>query len=91
MNYMEFIWLAVAVVAAVVEAAVPALVSIWFVPGSILALAASLLGGPLWLQMALFVGATVLAILCDGQQLGCPKPFPRGGAGPRGGSDCHPH
>ncbi len=63
MNYMEFIWLAVAVVAAVVEAAVPALVSIWFVPGSILALAASLLGGPLWLQMALFVGATVLAIL----------------------------
>ncbi len=63
MNYMEFIWLAVAVVAAVVEAAVPALVSIWFVPGSILALAASLLGGPLWLQLALFVGATVLAIL----------------------------
>ena len=63
MNYMEFIWLAVAVIAAVVEAAVPALVSIWFVPGSILALVASLLGGPLWLQMALFVGATVLAIV----------------------------
>lgn len=62
MNYMEFIWLAVAVIAAVVEAAVPALVSIWFVPGSLLALVASLLGGPLWLQMALFVGATVLAI-----------------------------
>lgn len=63
MNYMEFIWLAVAVVAAVVEAAVPALVSIWFVPGSVLALIASLLGGPLWLQMTLFVGATVLAIV----------------------------
>lgn len=63
MNYMEFIWLAVAVIAAVVEAAVPALVSIWFVPGSLLALVASLLGGPLWLQMALFVGATVLAIV----------------------------
>lgn len=63
MNYMEFIWLAVAVIAAVVEAAVPALVSIWFVPGSILALVASLLGGPLWLQMVLFVGATVLAIV----------------------------
>lgn len=63
MQFMEFIWLAVAVIAAVIEAALPALVSIWFVPGSILAFIASMLGAPLWLQMTLFVGATVLAIL----------------------------
>lgn len=63
MEYMDFVWLAAAIIAAVVEAAVPALVSIWFVPGSVLALVASLLGGPLWLQVLLFAAGSVLALV----------------------------
>ncbi len=63
MGYMDLVWVGVAIVAAVVEAAVPALVSIWFVPGGLLALVASLLGGPVWLQVALFFCGSVLALV----------------------------
>ena len=63
MEYLEFIWLGVTILAAVVEAAVPALVSIWFVPGGLLALAASLMGGQLWLQLLLFFGGSVAVLI----------------------------
>ena len=63
MEIMDFIWLAAAVATSITEAAVPALVSIWFVPGSLLAFLASLLGAPIWAQAALFLAATVLAII----------------------------
>lgn len=63
MEYMKFVWLGVTVLAAVVEAALPALVSIWFVPGGILALLASLLGGSLGLQIGLFLAGSVLALI----------------------------
>lgn len=55
MGIMELIWLGVTILAAIIEAAVPALVSIWFVPGGLLALIASLAGGSLPLQVALFI------------------------------------
>ena len=54
MDIIDVIWLGVTILAAIVEAAVPALVSIWFVPGGLLALVASLAGGSLALQVALF-------------------------------------
>ena len=60
MEIMDFIWLATAVAASIIEAAVPALVSIWFVPGSLLAFLASLLGAPIWAQAALFLAATII-------------------------------
>ena len=60
---MTFIWLAVTIAAAIVEAAVPALVSIWFVPGGLAALVCSLAGGPGWLQAALFLLVSALALL----------------------------
>ncbi len=63
MEIMEYIWLAVTIIAAIVEAAGPSLVSIWFVPGGIAALAASLLGGKLWLQIALFLAVTCAALI----------------------------
>ena len=63
MDYMSCIWLGVTVLAAIVEAAVPALVSIWFVPGGILALAASLLGASVGVQIALFFVGCVLALI----------------------------
>lgn len=55
MDITDVIWLGITVLAAIVEAAVPALVSIWFVPGGLLALIASLAGGSIPLQVALFI------------------------------------
>lgn len=63
MGIMEFIWLGVTVLAAVVEAAVPALVSIWFIPGGILALIASLAGGPVPMQIGLFLAGSVVSLV----------------------------
>lgn len=60
---MTGIWLGITIVAAVVEAAVPALVSIWFVPGGLAALICALAGGPEWLQIALFLVLSCLALV----------------------------
>lgn len=50
------LWIVLMVVFLVVEAACPIhLVSIWFVVGSLAAAIASVLGGQLWLQIALFL------------------------------------
>ena len=57
------IWLGITIVAAVVEAAVPALVSIWFVPGGLAALICALAGGAVWLQIALFLALSCLALV----------------------------
>ena len=62
MGIMDLIWLGVTVLAAVIEAAVPALVSIWFVPGGILAFIASLAGGPVPLQVGLFLVGSVASL-----------------------------
>ncbi len=62
MDYMEFVWLGVTIAAAVVEAIVPALVSIWFVPGGLAALIVSLCGGELWLQIVVFLAVSALAL-----------------------------
>lgn len=60
---MTWIWLGAVIVFALVEAATAGLVSIWFVGGAAAALIAALFGGPLWLQLALFllVSAILLA------------------------------
>lgn len=63
MEVMDYIWLAVTVLAAIVEAVVPSLVSIWFVPGGIAALAVSLFGGQLWLQIVAFLVVSCAALL----------------------------
>ena len=39
---IDFVWLGIAILAAVVEAIVPSLVSVWFVPGSLAGLVVSL-------------------------------------------------
>lgn len=62
MGIMDLIWLGVTVLAAVVEAAIPALVSIWFIPGGILALIASLAGGSVPLQIGLFLAGSVVSL-----------------------------
>lgn len=51
-------WLGLTIVFAILEALTVGLVSIWFAGGSLVALIVSLLGGPLWLQSALFLGVS---------------------------------
>ncbi len=63
-DIMEYVWLGVTILAAIVEAAVPALVSIWFVPGGLAALICALAGGSVGLQVTLFFvfSAAALAV-----------------------------
>ena len=66
MDLYEIIWFCLMVVFLIVEAACPIhLVSIWFAAGSLTAMVVSFLGGPLWLQIAVFlvVSCLLLALL----------------------------
>ena len=66
MDLYEIIWFCLMVVFLIVEAACPIhLVSIWFAAGSLMAMVVSFLGGPLWLQIAVFlvVSCLLLALL----------------------------
>ena len=58
------IWLVLLIVFLIAEAATVVMVCLWFAAGALAALVASLLGAPLWLQIALFlvVSAAALAV-----------------------------
>lgn len=56
-------WLCAIIFFLVVEALVPGLVSIWFAAGAVPALVSALVGGPLWLQIALFLVCSVVALV----------------------------
>ena len=63
MNTLSSLWLILAALLCVVEAATPALVCIWFAAGSVAAIIAERLGAEIWLQWTVFVvvSATILA------------------------------
>ena len=66
MDLVAIIWLGLIILFLVVEAACPVhLVSVWFAAGSLAALIIRGLGGPLWLQITLFlaVSGSLLAML----------------------------
>lgn len=58
-----WIWIAVIILAVVIEMAGPQLVSIWFAIGGAVALIAYLFGAELWLQIILFVIVTLIALI----------------------------
>ena len=61
---MFYIWLAIAVVLAIIEMSTVNLVSIWFIISSMLAMIISLFTDNIFIQMAIFVlGGTLLLIL----------------------------
>lgn len=63
MDLYEIIWFCLMVVFLIVEAACPIhLVSIWFAAGSLTAMVVSFLGGPLWLQIAVFLAVSCLLL-----------------------------
>ena len=66
MNWAAIVWFALLLVFLIVEAVCAIhLVSIWFAAGSLVAMVAAYLGGPIWLQVALFlvVSCTLVALL----------------------------
>ena len=56
------IWLITFVACIVIEIATMGLVTIWFAGGALLAAIAAAIGGPLWLQLILFFGASVVLL-----------------------------
>ena len=66
MNTAAICWFVLMVVFLVAEAACPFhLISVWFAAGSLAAIVVSLLGGPIWLQVTLFLvvsGALLIAL-----------------------------
>lgn len=63
MNWAAIVWLALLVFFLWAEAATVTVISLWFAAGALVALAASLLGAQLWLQVVLFVGVSGLLLL----------------------------
>lgn len=56
MDWTMILWFALLLIFLIVEASCPIhLVSIWFAAGSLVALIASFLGAPLWLEIVLFL------------------------------------
>lgn len=55
MNQLLIIWLGVLIAAVVVELLSMGLTSIWFAGGALIAAVVAAIGGPLWLQVVLFV------------------------------------
>ena len=62
-SLQKIIWLVLLLLCAGAEAATVGLTSIWFAAGALCALIAALLGGPLWLQIALFLAVSALCLL----------------------------
>lgn len=64
MDLVAIVWMGLLLLFLVVEAACPVhLVSIWFAAGSLVALIVYLLGGPLWLQITLFLLVSCLLLV----------------------------
>lgn len=60
---MIYVWVAVTVLAIVIEAVTVSLVSIWFIPGSVLALILSFFKVPVWVQFTVFIVVSVIMLL----------------------------
>ena len=58
------IWLAAMAVFLIVEASTVTMVSLWFAAGCLAAMIAALLGGPVWLQVALCLAVSAVMLAC---------------------------
>ena len=60
---MTIIWITAIIIFGIAEAATAGLMSIWFVVGAVAALVATELGAALWLQFAVFLIVSILALI----------------------------
>lgn len=63
MKEMTVFWLVSMIALFVIEAATVNLVTIWFAFGALAALITSVSGGPLWLQIVLFIAVTIITLI----------------------------
>ena len=62
-DIFEIAWLVLLLLFSLGEALTVGLTSIWFAAGALAALVCALLGGPIWLQIGLFLVVSVLCLL----------------------------
>lgn len=60
---LSIIWLIVLVVCLAIEISTLGLTSIWFAGGALLALIISMIGGPLWLQVLVFLVTSIVLLI----------------------------
>ncbi len=60
---LPIVWLIITVVLSMIEIFTMGLVTIWFAAGAVVALIMSLIGAPLWLQVALFLVVSVVVLV----------------------------
>ena len=60
----EMIWLVLMIVFLIAEAVTVTMVSLWFAAGSLAAMIAAMLGGPVWLQVILAVAVSAVLLAC---------------------------
>ena len=70
---MVYFWLAVAVIAIIVEAIVPSLVSIWFVPAALIAMILEALSVPVIVQVVAFLILSIISIFLSKKFIGTSK------------------
>lgn len=63
MSELTIFWLAAVITLGVIEALTVGLVTVWFALGALAALISSLFGGPLWLQILLFIVVTAVSLV----------------------------
>lgn len=61
-SMQKLVWVVLLLLFAASEAATVGLTSIWFAAGALAALIAALLGGPLWVQITLFLAVSLLCL-----------------------------
>ena len=70
---MVYFWLAVAVIAIIVEVIVPSLVSIWFVPSALIAMILEALSVPVIVQVVAFLILSIISIFLSKKFIGTSK------------------
>lgn len=60
---LAIIWLVVLVVCLIIEISTLGLASIWFAGGALLAMLIAVIGGPLWLQILLFLVTSIVLLV----------------------------
>ena len=61
--YMQWVWVAALVIFTMAEAATGAIVSLWFMGGSLVAFLLAMFGLPIWLQILCFVVVSLVLLL----------------------------
>lgn len=61
---MTIVWIVFIVATVIIELETTDLVTVWFTLGAVGALIAAICGAELWLQIVLFVGIGILALIC---------------------------